>query len=130
VAALARRLMQAIGEVIRWLPVALVAQVFGRDAERALSELEIKSAACDLLRDWESHGAHIYIPRHDRDYAIGVGLRMLTLRRIVEERDGLFRAVPENLPVLAYYANSVAHFAGGVAQAVPLAEPAAAAAVT
>ncbi|MBZ0125112.1 MAG: 1-acyl-sn-glycerol-3-phosphate acyltransferase [Rhodocyclaceae bacterium] len=127
---LGRHLMQAIGGVIPVVPVALVAQVFGRDAARALSELEIKSAACDLLRDWEAHGAHIYIPRHDRDYAIGVGLRMLTLRRIVEERDGLFRAVPENLPVLAYYANSVAHFAGAVAQAVPLAEPAAAAAVT
>ena len=118
VAALARRLMQAIGEVIPVVPVALVAQVFGQDAERALSELEIKSAACDLLRDWEAHGAHIYIPRHDRDYAIGVGLRMLTLRRIVEERDGLYRAVPENLPVLAYYANSVAHFAGGAVEAV------------
>lgn len=130
VEALGRHLMQAIGGVIPVVPVALVAQVFGRDAARALSELEIKSAACDLLRDWEAHGAHIYIPRHDRDYAIGVGLRMLTLRRIVEERDGLFRAVPENLPVLAYYANSVAHFAGAVAQAVPLAEPAAATAVT
>jgi len=118
VAALARRLMQAIGEVIPVVPVALVAQVFGQDAERALSELEIKSAACDLLRDWEAHGAHIYIPRHDRDYAIGVGLRMLTLRHIVEERDGLFRPVPENLPVLAYYANSVAHFAGGAVEAV------------
>jgi glycerol-3-phosphate O-acyltransferase len=130
VAALARRLMQAIGAVIPVVPVALVAQVFGRDAERALSELEIKSAACGLLRDWEAHGAHIYIPRHDRDYAIGVGLRMLTLRHIVEERDGLFRAVPENLPVLAYYANSVAHFAGGVAQAVPLDEATAAAAAS
>lgn len=130
VEALGRHLMQAIGGVIPVVPVALVAQVFGRDAARALSELEIKSAACELLRDWEAHGAHIYIPRHDRDYAIGVGLRMLTLRRIVEERDGLFRAVPENLPVLAYYANSVAHFAGAVARAVPLEEPAAAAAVT
>lgn len=130
VEALGRHLMQAIGGVIPVVPVALVAQVFGRDAARALSELEIKSAACDLLRDWEAHGAHIYIPRHDRDYAIGVGLRMLTLRHVVEERDGLFRAVPENLPVLAYYANSVAHFAGAVAQAVPLAEPAAAAAVS
>lgn len=130
VEALGRHLMQAIGGVIPVVPVALVAQVFGQDAARALSELEIKSAACDLLRDWEAHGAHIYIPRHDRDYAIGVGLRMLTLRRIVEERDGLFRAVPENLPVLAYYANSVAHFAGAVARAVPLEEPAAAAAVT
>ena len=127
---LGRDLMQAIGGVIPVVPVALVAQVFGQDAARPLSELEIKSAACALLREWEARGAHIYIPRHDQDYAIGVGLRMLTLRRIVEERDGLFRAVPENLPVLAYYANSVAHFAGAVAQAVPLAEPAAAAAVT
>ena len=119
---LGRHLMQAIGGVIPVVPVALVAQVFGRDAARALSELEIKSAACDLLRDWEARGAHIYIPRHDRDYAVGVGLRMLMLRHVVEERDGLFRPVPENLPVLAYYANSVAHFAGGAVEAVPVAE--------
>ena len=124
VAALGRRLMQAIGDVVPVVPVALVAQVFRRDPERALSELEIKSAAFRLLRDWEARGAHIYVPRHDQDYAIGVGLRMLTLRRIVDEEDGLFRAVPENLPVLAYYANSVAHFAGGVAQALPLAQAA------
>jgi glycerol-3-phosphate O-acyltransferase len=122
VAALGRQLMQAIGAVIPVVPVALVAQVFGRDPDRALSELEVKSAACELLAGWEARGAHIYVPRHDRDYAIGVGLRMLTLRHIVAERDGLFIAVPENLPVLAYYANSVAHFGGEVAQAVPLEE--------
>jgi glycerol-3-phosphate O-acyltransferase len=121
VAALGRRLMQAIGEVIPVVPVALVAQAFRRDPDRALSELEIKSAAFALLREWEARGAHIYVPRHDQDYAIGVGLRMLTLRRIVEERDGLYCAVAENLPVLAYYANSVAHFGGGVAQAIPVA---------
>jgi glycerol-3-phosphate O-acyltransferase len=122
VAALGRRLMQSIGAVIPVVPVALVAQVFGRDPDRAFSELEVKSAACELLAGWEARGAHIYVPRHDRDYAIGVGLRMLTLRHIVAERDGLFIAVPENLPVLAYYANSVAHFGGEVAQAVPLEE--------
>lgn len=121
VEALGRRLMQAVGGVIPVVPVALVAQVFGRDAERALSELEIKSAACGLLRDWEALGAHIYVPRHDQDYAIGVGLRMLTLRHIVEERDGLFVPVAENLPVLAYYANSVAHFGGQALRAAPVA---------
>ena len=47
---------------------------------------------------------------------------MLTLRHIVAERDGLFIAVPENLPVLAYYANSVAHFGGEAVEAVPVAE--------
>jgi glycerol-3-phosphate O-acyltransferase len=122
VAALGRRLMRSIGAVIPVVPVALVAQVFRRDPDRAFSELEVKSAACELLAGWEARGAHIYVPRHDRDYAIGVGLRMLTLRHIVAERDGLFIAVPENLPVLAYYANSVAHFGGEVAQAVPLEE--------
>jgi glycerol-3-phosphate O-acyltransferase len=138
VEALGHRLMQAIGAVIPVVPVALVAQAFVQDAARAhprstssggasptlraLSELEIKSAACALLAEWEARGAHIYIPRQDRDYAIGVGLRMLTLRHIVEERDGLFRPLPENLPVLAYYANSVAHFAGGAARAMPLAQ--------
>jgi glycerol-3-phosphate O-acyltransferase len=124
VEALGRHLMQSIGEVIPVVPVALVAQVFRQDAQRALSELEVKSAACGLLAGWEARGAHVYIPRQDRDYAIGVGLRMLTLRHLVEERDGLFVPVVENLPVLAYYANSVAHFGGEVAQAVPVAETA------
>lgn len=127
---LGRHLMQAIGGVIPVVPVALVAQVFRTDPDRPRTELEIKSAALVLLRDWEAHGAHIYIPRQDQDYAIGVGLRMLTLRHVVEERDGLFHAVPENLPVLAYYANSVAHFAGGAVQAVPAAEAVAAPAVS
>ena len=127
---LGRHLMQAIGSVIPVVPVALVAQVFRADPVKPRTELEIKSAALVLLREWEAHGAHIYIPRQDQDYAIGVGLRMLTLRHVVEERDGLFHAVPENLPVLAYYANSVAHFAGGVAHAVPVAEAVAAPAVS
>ncbi len=127
---LGRHLMQAIGSVIPVVPVALVAQVFRADPDKPRTELEIKSAALVLLRDWEGRGAHIYIPRQDQDYAIGVGLRMLTLRHVVDERDGLFHAVPENLPVLAYYANSVTHFAGGAAHAVPVAEAVAVPAVS
>jgi hypothetical protein len=34
---------------------------------------------------------------------------MLRLRHLVTENDGLFRAEPEELPLLAYYANSIAH---------------------
>ena len=34
---------------------------------------------------------------------------MLTLRRLVEDADGLFRARREELPLLRYYANSIAH---------------------
>ena len=48
-----------------------------------------KSEVFALIRRIEERGAHVYIPRKDHDYMIGVGLRMLTLRRIVDERDGL-----------------------------------------
>ncbi len=65
------------------------------------------------MEDLESRGAHVYIPRGDQDYAIDVGLRMLTLRRLVADRDGLFVAEPVELPLLTYYANSIAHLFGG-----------------
>ncbi len=49
-------------------------------------------------------------PRGDRDYAFHVGLRMLALRHLVEESaDGLFTAAATERPVLAYYANAIAH---------------------
>ena len=38
-----------------------------------------------------------------------VGLRTLTLRRLVSEKDGLFSPLPEELPLLRYYANSIRH---------------------
>jgi glycerol-3-phosphate O-acyltransferase len=50
------------------------------------------------------------VPRRDFDYAIDVGLRMLLMRHLVDERDGLYAARPDELPLLRYYANSIAHF--------------------
>ncbi|MEK7386800.1 MAG: ATP-binding protein, partial [candidate division NC10 bacterium] len=45
----------------------------------------------------------IYLPRGDRDYAIHVGLRMLTLRRLATiSEDGLYAAAEEERPLLAY----------------------------
>ena len=46
--------------------------------------------------------------RSDLDYAIGVGLRMLTLRHMVSEREGLYFAVSAQRPLLEYYANAIA----------------------
>jgi hypothetical protein len=34
---------------------------------------------------------------------------MLTLRHLVDEKDGLFTARREELPLLNYYASSIAH---------------------
>jgi glycerol-3-phosphate O-acyltransferase len=109
VAQVGDKLMQRIGEIIPVLPVPLVATVLLRDPQRAFSELELKAEVLDLIQAIEATGAHVYMPRTDRDYALTVGLRMLTLRHLVEEQDGLYRANLNELPVLYYYANSIAH---------------------
>jgi glycerol-3-phosphate O-acyltransferase len=86
-----------------------LATLFVAQPQRALSALELKAEIGRLLARLEAAGAHVYIPRGDLDYALTVGLRMLRLRRLVEETEGLFRAREPELPLLAYYANSITH---------------------
>jgi glycerol-3-phosphate O-acyltransferase len=107
-AKLGGHLMNAVGRIVPVVPVPLIATVF--TSERApLSELELKARVERLLERLDVAGAHTYLPRRDLDYALTVGLRMLLLRRLVEERDGLYAACAQELPVLRYYANSIAH---------------------
>ena len=109
---LGRDLMAAVAEVIPVVPVPLVATIFVRDPERSRTELELKAEVLALMDELGRRGAHVYLPRKDQDYAITVGLRMLTLRHLVEQREGLFAARREELPLLTYYANSIAHLFG------------------
>lgn len=109
---LADDLMRAVGAVIPVLPVSLVAHALLEDPDTPRSELELKTRVQALIEQLATRGAHVYIPRQDRDYAIGVGLRMLTLRRLVREEDGLLRVEPRELPLLHYYANAIAHLLG------------------
>lgn len=102
-----RLIMDAIARIVPVLPVSLVATVFAQRRDAAFSELELKSEVFDLIRKLQGVGAHVYVPRGDLDYAVGVGLRMLTLRRIVREEDGLYRANPADRAVLTYYANAI-----------------------
>jgi glycerol-3-phosphate O-acyltransferase len=109
VAALGAELMHAVGRIVPVVPVPLIAAVFVAQPQRALSELELKAEVGRLLARLEAGGAHVYIPRGDLDYALTVGLRMLRLRHLVDEKEGLFHARQEELPLLAYYANSISH---------------------
>ena len=103
-------LLGAIANSIPVLPVSLVATIFMRQPERAISELEVKAQAQSLIEDLGKRNAYVHIPRADQDYAITVGLRMLTLRHFVEETDGLYRASDGEHEMLRYYANSIDHF--------------------
>lgn len=103
-------LMAAVGSVVPVLPVPLVATVVLAHEAAGISEFELKVEVNALIDRLEAAGAHTYIPRKDLDYAVGVGLRMLTLRHLVEEKDGLYAPRQIELPLLRYYANSIAHF--------------------
>ena len=119
VTALAEHLMGQIARVIPVVPVSLVARAFVLDPRRSWSELELKARALEEMRELAASGAHVYVPRGDQDYAIDVGLRMLTLRRLVSEKDGLFTPVAAELPLLEYYANSIEHLFGRSTASAP-----------
>lgn len=106
---LGRELMGRLEGVIPVLPVSLVASIMLEAGGQPLSLLELKARAQARTDELEQRGARIYVPRKDRDYAIEVGLRMLVLRRLVLEVDGLLRANPDETELLAYYANAIAH---------------------
>ena len=104
------KLMQAVGRVVPALPVSLVSTAMLEAGDKPLSLLDIKQRVSELIGDLETRGAYVHIPRADRDYAIAVGLRMLTLRHLVlEEEDGSYRANPDELILLKYYANAIVH---------------------
>jgi len=105
---LGKHLMAAVGRIVPVVPVPLIAAVF-LQSSRPISELELKFGVERLIGKLEAAGAHVYIPRQDLDYAVSVGLRMLTLRRLVDEKEGLYAARPAELPLIRYYANSISH---------------------
>ena len=86
-------------------------RVFAREPAARLSELELKRAVLESLEGLEAAGHRAYIPRGDRHYAVDVGIRMLTLRGILREEEGLLSAAPDERALIDYYANSIAHLA-------------------
>jgi len=109
VAPLAEDLMERIGNITPVLPVALVATIFANSSQTAHTELELKSEVFNLLTKLEQVGFRAYIPRSDRDYAVTVGVRMLTLRRILHDNEGEFSVNEKERPLLEYYSNSIKH---------------------
>jgi glycerol-3-phosphate O-acyltransferase len=106
---LGKHLMSRVGSIVPVVPVPLIASVLLKSSPNPISEFELKAAVEQLIEKLEAAGAHVYIPRKDLDYAVTVGLRMLTLRHLVEEKDGLFVGRAPDLPLIRYYANSIAH---------------------
>ena len=107
VGALAEELMDRVGTIVPALPVSVVAQVLLVEPERAWDRLQLKARVQERFASLETEGASVYLPRGDRDYGVEVGLRMLVLRHVLEEADGLLRVRQEDLDLLRYYADAL-----------------------
>lgn len=101
-------LVTGIGNVVPALPVSLVATAILKAGTDSFTEFELKGQVYRLMEDLENRGAYVHIPRKDRDYAIDVGLRMVTLRNLVHHDDWGYRANRDEIVLLQYYANAIA----------------------
>ena len=101
-------LMREVGQVIPVLPVSLVSHAL-LACDGPISTLELKARVQALIDELQARDAKVYIPRSDREYSIEVGLRMLTLRRLIADQDGMLTVVPRERHLLQYYSNAIAH---------------------
>jgi len=110
IAKLADQLMAGIKKVIPILPISLVSTVIKNDDRQGLSAAEVESQTNRLIEQLRLQGAPLYFTTDSRVETIINALNMLKLRRLVMETDGLYKPVDEEHDVLAYYANSIAHW--------------------
>jgi glycerol-3-phosphate O-acyltransferase len=104
------RLMIEVGKVIPVLPVSLVSLALLETRHEAPDLLTLKARVNRLTEQLAQKGAHLHIPRSDRDYEVEVGLRMLKTRRIVTESEtGKLQIASGEGPLVEYYANAIRH---------------------
>ncbi|WP_424985937.1 1-acyl-sn-glycerol-3-phosphate acyltransferase [Microbulbifer sp. S227A] len=106
---LARQLIARIGEIVPMLPVPIVAWVLVERGPMTRAEMELAYGA--ILRKFPE--AHVHLPRDSRDYGAEVGLRNLLERRVLRVEDGRYHIEPDQVAVVAYYANSIRHLMEG-----------------
>jgi glycerol-3-phosphate O-acyltransferase len=102
---LAGYLMRAIGELVPVVPVPAVAHILVEAPDEFVSEPEIESRVRRLISALFERDACA----PPGNGGIADALRMLTLRRLVLEKNGSYRPTLEGVKVLRYYASSISH---------------------
>jgi len=105
---LANQLMGQVERVIPILPVPLMCRVLLNSESGWFSELELKQQAAEEIDRLRAAQAPISITANAYEGVLNAAMDMLLARGLIEEDNGLFRASPESMPVIRYYANSIA----------------------
>jgi glycerol-3-phosphate O-acyltransferase len=111
IADLADELMGDIAGLIPVLPVSLVATAFWETRDHHLSELDLKVRAHQLVTEFMTAGAHVYLPHGEENLALEDGLQqLLTRKMIIEDKPGRYRANDRERALLEFYVQPVLHF--------------------
>ncbi|RJQ78146.1 MAG: glycerol-3-phosphate acyltransferase [Desulfobacteraceae bacterium] len=111
VQALSKTLMRAVAEVVPILPLSLVATVFLNTREARLDIQAIDQRCRQVLFDMRQRGAPVLeIPHSTLTRMIAEAVSHLQLRHMLTAEDGRYTANDKEIPLLRYYANSIAHF--------------------
>jgi len=106
---LGERLMGEIARAVPATPVALVAHAFLALGGTSVLAEELVAAVAARRETLLRRGAALALPRTAAADLTVAGLRSLGLRGIVQEADGVLSVAAEDLPLLEYHANSIAH---------------------
>src|SRR5256886_8140079 len=98
-AALGGHLMRSVGRIVPIVPVPLMATVFVHNPERRLSSLELKAEVERLIERLHPSAPHVYLPPRELHYSLDVGLRMLLLRHLGDENEGIYLPREKELPL-------------------------------
>jgi glycerol-3-phosphate O-acyltransferase len=107
--ALGKELMGRVGKVIPILPASLVARVFLTNQKTTLTKETVIQKCNVALAKLLDNGAYMHIPHKNFEYAVEVGLRMFVLRHVIQKQDDTYRINPDEVQLMTYYANAIAH---------------------
>jgi glycerol-3-phosphate O-acyltransferase len=107
---LSHLLMQDIADVVPVLPVAMMSEIILDHQSEWLSELDLKTSASRRIKQLQEKGAPIDLSANALEGVLSAALVMLEGRGFIEVKENLFRAKPEALDLLKYYANSIDHW--------------------
>ena len=107
--AFAGTLVVAVGKEVPITPVAAVAWAYRNLGEAAPGRAQLRDHLLEVLAAAQDRGLPLYLPRGSFQRTFEVGLRVLLLRRILQEDQGRLVLPAHKAPLLDYYAHGVAH---------------------
>ncbi len=106
---LAKRLLEAVGKEIPITPVVLVAWCWTQMEVPAISRSALRQRALETMAWAKDRDLPLYLARGNFQRVFEMGLRVLTLRRILIQDGETLLADPVKASLLTYYANSIRH---------------------